>query len=226
MPLKSGGAVDNEYARGRAVCGLQSAGKGVLPYSPEFYDGLESGDLSKFDETYGVQVITSPVHHGTYAVGPTGAGGLSYLKHLIASPVGTYFVRCLVKISSYAEIYSRALIDIYAGVNILGTVSLEWDGSKRVLGLTDYLANFILGTTELIVGWHCIIFEISKGTGAVLNVWLDDLLEITTTCNNPDVDIDAFAVFCDYDGTLATEIDCIIGDDTNPTCTYYDHLGV
>jgi len=54
MPLKSGGALDNEYARGRATCGLLSMGKIVsaCPEGEQFTDGgLEACDLAAWTTT-------------------------------------------------------------------------------------------------------------------------------------------------------------------------------
>lgn len=54
MPLKSGGAVDNEYARGRANCGLLGMGKIVsaCPEGEQFTDGgLEACDLAAWTTT-------------------------------------------------------------------------------------------------------------------------------------------------------------------------------
>jgi len=54
MPLKSGGAVDNEYTRGRANCGLISMGKKPCPAAgvEQFSDGgFEECDLAAWTTT-------------------------------------------------------------------------------------------------------------------------------------------------------------------------------
>lgn len=198
----------------------------IPPYTPEFYDGFETATLNKWTTNAYAKVTTEPVHHGTYAVTTINGDGLTYLLHAITPSVSKYFVRCMINFATPDVALYRVLLSIFAGGSTIGDVMTDTSGANVVLSLMTYDANVYLGTTPITAGWHCIILETSKGSGAVVNVWLDGVLEITVTTNNPVVNIDSFAIYLSWYGSQITEMDCIIGDITNPTCTYYPHLGV
>ena len=195
-------------------------------YTPEFYDGFETGDFIKWDFIENVQITNSPIHHGSYAAQTTGAGVWSSLQHNISSPVPKYFVRCFVYFHVDDGV-TRALIDVMSLLNFMGTLNIDHDGlGNRILSITDYLGNAYYGTTLVTNGWHCIEFEVNKGVGAILNVWLDGNLEVTITLDNPNEDLILFYLRLGFLWFAETEIDCVIGDVVRPTCTYYPSLGV
>jgi len=68
MPLKSGGAVDNEYTRGRSNLGLMSSGKGIVcPSGEQMTNGdFEKGDFTGFTISGAPTVDTWNPHSGTY----------------------------------------------------------------------------------------------------------------------------------------------------------------
>jgi len=229
MPLKSGGAVENEKMRGRSNSGLISIGKAVVPpppYTPEFYDGFDKGDFSKWSEAVAVQVITSPVHHGTYAARSTN-DATAHLRHIFSAGVPTYIIRFFGYFSVMTGTGGQVLLGVLSDGTLICELYLSWDGAKWVLALFDYEGGWTEGPTSITAGWHCIIIEANKGTGAVMNVWLDGALEISKTVNNPDTDLTSFYLYPYYPTTTPKmDVDCVIGDTTNPTCAYYPHLGV
>jgi len=233
MPLKSGGAVENEQMRGRANSGLISMGRVTVvppppPYTPEFYDGFETGDFTKWDEATAVQVITSPTHHGNYAARSTN-DITRILRHIFTSGVGTYFVRFFGSFSSMTGSGGQVLLGVYSNGTLICELYLYRANASEIwrLALLDYASGWTEGTIEVTAGWHCIEVEVNKGSGATLNVWLDGALEITVTVNNPNTDLTSFYLYPYYPTTTPKmDIDCVIGDTTRPTCTYYSNLGV
>jgi len=195
-------------------------------FIPEFYDGFETGDLSKWTSTSQVQIVTTPVHHGSYAAQSANGIGLSILRHELASPVAGYFLRAWVYFHDPPESIIRALLSVATASYIIGDVGINADGVNRVLRLTDYLGNAYDGTTQVTAGWHCVEIETHKGAGATINVWLDSNLEITLTIDNPNEDINAFDIYLDFSGIEKTEIDCVLASETDPTCAYHSDIGV
>jgi len=235
MPLKSGGAVESEFMRGRVNSGLISMGRVTVvppppPYTPEFYDGFETGDFSKWNIATTVQVITSPTHHGNYAARSTNDATASLRHNITPGAVQSYFVRFFGYFSSMTGTGGRLLYDIFDSIgNEIMQLQLYRLNAAQIwrLALLDWDAGWTEGTTEVTAGWHCIEIQVTIGaTTTTYNVWLDGNLEITKTSSNPS-NLAFFILYPYYVTTTPKmDIDCVIGDTTRPTCTYYSNLGV
>lgn len=197
-------------------------------YAPEFFDGGETGDASKWDAVVG-GVYTSvmwPVHHGNRAWTITNFG---YTSHLLTVVTGHYYVRGWIYFVGLNGAGNVELLQMDAeapgGTFFLlyyGKVGANW-----LLRLFDQDSTWTNGTTLLTVGWHCVQVELENGNNPV-NVWLDGNLEITRTMNRWPQNIRSFYLWC-YNTPAWPPYhfaDCVIGDVRRPTCSYYPHLGV
>jgi len=103
MPLKSGGAVDNEYARGRAICGLLSMGKvSPCPEGEQITNGeFGTGDFTGWTATGDANIISafpSP-HSGSYCVAITpGLGASGSISQTLTTLVPT---ACITETSTF-----------------------------------------------------------------------------------------------------------------------------
>jgi len=72
LPLKSGGAVESEFMRGRANSGVMSVGMAILK-ATLFQSGFDTGDYSEWTRTLGPPAIDNVVKHdGNYSSKSTG----------------------------------------------------------------------------------------------------------------------------------------------------------
>jgi len=87
MPLKSGGAVDNEYARGRAVCGLLSMGKvSPCPEGEQITNGeFGTGDFTGWTNEEAAWIIGSNGYVGSYYATTESIG--KSLEQSFATPI-------------------------------------------------------------------------------------------------------------------------------------------
>ena len=197
-------------------------------YDPEFFDGGETGDSSKWDAVIGgvYTSLMTPVHHGNRAWTITGAGAV---RHDLTVVTGHYFVR--------AEFY-------FLNLNGAGFIDLihmtaqppggtffvlfyEKVGPDWLLNLFDQDNSDNFGTTPLTDGYHCVEVELQNGNNPV-RVWLDGNLEIERTMNRWPQDIRSFSIWCTNLPAFPPDnyVDCVIGDVRRPTCKYYPELGV
>jgi len=210
------------------VRGLALVGPEIPPYAPEFYDGFASGDFTKWTAYASALIITSPVHHGTYAARSTN-DVTNHLDHQIASGYGTYYTRFYAYFENFITgPGSRILWEIRTLNNFIAGLYMEVGAgsSSWRLALDCYYGSYVVGSTVLTTGWHCIEILVNKGTGGVMRVWLDGTLEIDTTANNPNADMWKFFLDLYYTTNPRFILDCVIGDGARPTCSYYSHLDV
>jgi len=205
---------------------IQSVG-GKVPYAPEFYDGFETGDFSKWTIATDALIIASPVHHGNYA-----ARGNTYgiLQHALSPVSRTYFSRIFFYASQLllgGADYTGFLRN-HAHVGEIVQIGLQRVGAVYYLYWINTLGTnaLITGTTPITEGWHCLELEAHHAIGQTNRVWLDGALEFEDAIIfDPGGSIITLEVN-PTDATPRVDIDCVIGDIIRPTCAYHSDIKV
>jgi len=197
-------------------------------YDPEFYDGGETGDASKWDAVVGgaYTSVGAPIHHGNRAWTVTPFG---FCNHLLTVATGHYYVRVWIDFVNLNGGGNIELIQMEskAGGGTFFILYYGKVGANWLLRLWDQDGSWTNGTTPLTNGWHCVVVELTNGNNPV-NAWLDTNLEITRTMNRWPQDILSFWLWL-YNTPAWPPYhfaDCVIGDTARPQCSYYDYLGV
>jgi hypothetical protein len=197
-------------------------------YTPEFYDGFETGDCSLWDFVVGgvCTPTAGPVHHGTFSMTLTNFG---FLRHMITVATDIYYVRAwfyFVNLNGAGNIELLQMDAVAPGGTFFllyyGKVGANW-----LLRLNDQDGSWTNGTTPLTNGWHCIVVGLQNGNNPV-EVWLDNNLEINRTMNRWPQNIRSFDIWL-YNTPAWPPyhfVDCVIGDVHRPLCSYYPNLGL
>ena len=142
-----------------------------------FSNGFEEGDFSAWTYVSGSpSVVTSPIHHGTYA-GKFNAGSQFVYKQITA--IGTVFARCYFQTSALPTWSNPSILTIYNTDDwvIVADARLVKDGSNVVFQLAyrnSASATITVNSATLCATntWYCVELYWNKNTvgGAVLYV--------------------------------------------------------
>jgi hypothetical protein len=149
-----------------------------------FSDGFEGGDFSAWSWTDGtVEVVTSPVHHGSYAAKFTGHG--SDCGKTLPSTYDDVYVRVYIRLTS--------VLDAYNFFNFLYLWNQPWSEFVAARVIDDGTAmRFSLGMPsgwlvytglEVQTGtWYCVEVRRKVGSGnGVASLWINGELALTST---------------------------------------------
>jgi hypothetical protein len=183
-----------------------------------FSDGFESGNFSAWTGTNGSpSIVTSPVHHGSYAAQADAQYEYWYKTF---NGQNTVYVRFYFRLS--ARIYFE-MFYIYAGSNSIGTLMILSNGNIRYRyknGASDaylpswdgYAANLQTNT------WYCIeIKHTISGTNGEIQMWLNG--NSIASASGKDTDnygnINQILMGRYYgSGTCTVTFDCVVVADT------------
>jgi len=218
---------------------IQSIGGKVAVCPFEFYDGLETGDLSKWRvlvaDSY--EIITDPTHHGDYAAKALISNG--GLEHTVTDLEDYYFIRFYFRLTGVIPTggSSGEFLRVYDEELAIYIITGGAGGGPGVGGPRFELQNLISGawadgTTTLEVDtWYCVVLKAqADNADATHKLWLDGEEEISLDDDTEGYSHDNFNISSIYwtgnSYTGRAIIDCFLCGYTEPSCDYYPACGV
>jgi len=196
------------------------------PY--EFSDGFETGDVSKWSiiTENPFEIITYPVHHGTYAVRGLISDG--ELQHNVSGNPTEYYIRFYFMLTGTfpATLTETEILRMWNLELSLQIVTGQVPSPRLRLRslVTGHEAS---GSSQLVVDqWYCMLLLVEAGkVSAIHKLWLDGNLEIglaedASGYQNTHLNLRSVYWVAPYDGRGI--MDCIICSKTGaPECKYY-----
>jgi DNA-directed RNA polymerase subunit RPC12/RpoP len=184
-----------------------------------FSDGFESGDFSAWTNTYGTPtIITSPVHHGTYAANFNANG--EYIRKEIATTSPIYlrsYVRWDANPASSGQNVQLEGISIYTGT-VCASLYLYNDGTDVVwrghcrISASDNYYNSALQKNPSVNTWYCIEITVSTGNPAYWHFWVNGS-ELTDIAESGSQGYDMNYVLVGQKSsnyTVNIDVDCVV----------------
>ena len=179
----------------------------ILSSGWEDSGGTDVTDAGKWKGSVGSPtVVTSPVHHGTYALKCPGTRSGVYLIDQVVSDAFLRF-QARRNTTPTASMNIGELWDSGYGYGVYAYVD-----TSNVLYLHAPSGNYSSGVTLSVDTWYCIKIERKVGSGnGLAKLWVNEVLKVertteTITGNTFEIDVGTLS----YTGTLTAYFDCVV----------------
>ncbi len=183
---------------------------------PIISSGWETGEITDggiWVKVGSPTVVTSPVHHGTYAMQCT---AVRYFVYKMINQA-TFFMRVYIRFTSFPSLNTRANeVTVYNGSYDNNVILYIYGSASAPNFFLDVPSgDYDSGVSASLNTWYCLEIERKVGAGnGIANLWIDGVLKVektteTITGNAAEIDVGISS----YTGAHTCVVDCAVGAD-------------